>query len=506
MKKEILRMERVSYQEQDTMALDALSLNVYEGEILGLVPVNSIGIEALTRVLCYNRPLHYGYVYYNERLVNTWRHDSQIPSQIVLIQNQSSLVPNLTVLENVLVLGNHYRKIFLHKRFLKDEFRALNEKLGICIDPDAYADNLTVYERVTAELMKAVYLRSSLVVMWDVSTFVSYTELKKLHKLMEVCTREGMSFLYITPHIEETKELCQRTLCMYNGQIITSFGENRSWPQFLPFYGNRKYLELVRSQLDRPEFINKSDDIVFEMKQVNSNALHSLNLYVKKGECLVLQDMDGRIHDELLQILEGRCRCEGQILAGGKSYTPGRDVAIIQEFGTSSMLFEQMSYMDNLCFTLDHRIPKIWRSSRMRRGIRRDLEPVLGEGVFEKSISELTEQEKTALLYTRILMQHPQIVFCVRPFKGAEMEVRMQICQQVVKMLEAGIAVVIMAVNMADSLALADRVLQVRRGQELRQYLPQEFSNLPKSTPWRSLYVNLGPSDIENNQQNEQHM
>ena len=84
------------------------------------------------------------------------------------------------------------------------------------------------------------------------------------------------------------------------------------------------------------------------------------------------------------------------------------------------------------------------------------------------------------------------------------MEVRMQICQQVVKMLEAGIAVVIMAVNLADSLALADRVLQVRRGQELRQYLPQEFSNLPKSTPWRSLYVNLGPSDIENNQQNEQ--
>ena len=73
----------------------------------------------------------------------------------------------------------------------------------------------------------------------------------------------------------------------------------------------------------------------------------------------------------------------------------------------------------------------------------------------------------------------------------------MHICQQVEDLLAAGIAVVILAVNLADSLALADRVLQVRKGREVRQYLPEEYPSLPISTPWRQLYADLGYKDME---------
>ncbi len=498
MKKEILRMERVSYQEQNVMLLDGLSLNIFEGEILGLVPVNSFGVEALTKVLCHNLPLHYGYVYYKERLVNTWRHVSQITSQIMLIQNRSSLVPDLTVLENVQVLRSRFRNVIIHYRSLKEKFQELADKMEFFVEPDTYADDLTVYQRVMAELMKAVYLQSKLVILWDVSTFVSAYELKKLHKVMRQCTQEGMSFLYITPHLEETKELCQRTLCMYNGQIIKGLEKGQQWPALLPFDGNRQYENLVRSQIDQPSMPETSAAVMFEMRKIYSPSLSGLSFWVRKGECLVLQDMDGKITDELLLILRGRCPYQGEILVQGKPVYSDRSIAIVQEIATGSMLFPQLSYMDNLCFTLDHKIPKIWRSNRLRREIRRDLEPELEPGAFDKSISELTEKEKYTLLYTRIRMQHPDVVFCVRPFKGAEMETRMHICQQLEKLRKSGIAVVILAVNLADSLALADRVLQVRKGRNILQYLPENFGSLPDSTPWRRLYKEVKKSDSEN--------
>lgn len=44
------------------------------GEILGLVPVNNWGVEALFSLLTQNLPLRYGYIYFYEKTVNNW-HD-----------------------------------------------------------------------------------------------------------------------------------------------------------------------------------------------------------------------------------------------------------------------------------------------------------------------------------------------------------------------------------------------------------------------------------------------
>lgn len=45
-----------------------------------------------------------------------------------------------------------------------------------------------------------------------------------------------------------------------------------------------------------------------------------------------------------------------------------------------------------------------------------------------------------------------------------------------------------MAVNLADSLALADRLLRVGRGGTVQEYCREEFAALPVNTPWLYLY------------------
>ena len=491
MRKEILRAERISYKKQDVMLLDGLNLNVFEGEIVGLVPVNSYGVEALMEVLCYNRPLYYGFVYYNERLINSWRHEGQGSSPISLIQNRSSLAPDLTVLENLFVLGSEYKARLIHYKNLREYFGILTQKLNVSMDADAYVDSLSTYERVVAELIKAIISGSRLVIMWDVSTFVGARELRKLHRLMERCTREGMSFLYITPHLEETAQLCDRTLSMYNGQILKCMERGSPWPDIFPLPANRRYFELVRNQISKQKPPDYGEAPVLELRKISTAALSGLSLRVQKGECLVIQDMDDSVSSELLAVLQRDTRYSGEIMVEGKPRRGSRSIAVIQELATRTMLFPQLSYLDNLCFTLDHKFPRIWSDPGLRRGIRRDMAQYVGSEVFDKSIFELTENEKYDLIYTRVLMQHPAAVFCIRPFKGAEMESRMHICLLLERLLEADIAVVILAVNLGDALALADRVLQIREGRITKEYLPEDFPSLPDSTPWRRLYENF---------------
>ena len=58
MREEILRMERVTYREQGVALLENFSMKIWAGEILGLVPINHLGLYALVRLLQQNLPLH----------------------------------------------------------------------------------------------------------------------------------------------------------------------------------------------------------------------------------------------------------------------------------------------------------------------------------------------------------------------------------------------------------------------------------------------------------------
>ena len=77
MRNEVLRLEKVTLRERGVTQLDNLNLHIFEGEILGLVPIDTHGLTALCDLLRENLPLHYGYVFYREKLINTWRSPSR---------------------------------------------------------------------------------------------------------------------------------------------------------------------------------------------------------------------------------------------------------------------------------------------------------------------------------------------------------------------------------------------------------------------------------------------
>ena len=159
-----------------------------------------------------------------------------------------------------------------------------------------------------------------------------------------------------------------------------------------------------------------------------------------------------------------------------------------------TMLFHSMSYMDNLCFNLDHRFPRVWLSNGIRRSIREEYAPILGADVFDKRIDELTNRQKYDLVFTRLLLQRPKVAFFIHPFKKAEVSIRSHLWELMERLLKKDIAVVILAVNLADSLALADRLVRLRQGTVHEVYRREDFAKLPVNTPWLYLYREKYPN------------
>ena len=489
MREEMLRMERVTYMNQGITGLDNFSMTIWAGEILGLVPVNNAGMEALFTLLKQNLPLHYGYIYYHEKLINEWSNPKGGTNRISIIRTQSSLAKDLTVADNIFVLRAGFRKWFMQPEVLRRQLLPFMEEIKVDIPADAYVDELSVFEKFVVELLKAVIAGNRLIVLESISTFVSDSELVKLHEILRFYAKRGISFLYITVHFEETRQFCDRTALMEDGHILKYFDTGDSTPEniFLPCVED--YDRWVRMQLDVSEE-SKGEKAAFEIKSLYHGNLRNLNVRVNAGECVVVQDTDNCALRDFLSLLREEKPRSGQILVGGRAVKNVRDrrIAIIQELPVETMIFQSMSYLDNLCFNMDHRFKKVWFSKGIRKSIVSEYGALLGEDVFYKRIGDLTTRQKYDLVYTRILLQNPGVVFCVQPFKKADVSIRSHIWELLERFLKKGIAVVILAVNLADSLALADRLIRIQDGSVQEIYNKEDFVKLPINTPWLYLY------------------
>ena len=485
MREEVLRLSEVTYVEQGVVQLEDFCLSVFAGEIVGVLHRSGHGISALIDLLRLNLPLRAGSVYYRGERVNSWRAPGRHDNRIGVIKSQSSLVEDLTVADNIFVLRPGFRSWLVRPRVLAGQVQPVLDSLGVDIRADALVSALSPFERVVVELVKAVVAGCRLIILREIGTIISDVELERLHALLRRYARKGISFLYISYHYEELMQLCDRTAVYSNGRIITVL----TLKDGDALYGG-DYLERVREQL-RHSPASRPASSALELRDLRGGAVQGVSLTAAPGECVVLQDLQNLVFGDLISILLGERRAEsGEILLGGKPFSPHptREIAIIRELPDVSMIFPEMSCLDNLCMTVDHRLPEIWRSRRAREGLRREWAQRMGEDVFTLYPDRMTRRQRYDVVYQRILLQRPRVVLCVQPFRGADLDTRMHIWELLEELLHSGAAVVILAVNLADAFTLADRLVRVRRGASCEVYERSEFDRLPFSAPWLNLY------------------
>lgn len=485
MRQEVLRMTRVTYQEQGSVLLKNFNLSILAGEIMGVLPLNDgHGLTALIELLRRNLPLQAGNIYYCEELLNSWRSVSLRYNRIGVIQSNSCLVDGMTVADNIFVLRPGFKAWPIRPKILRRQLQPLLDKVDVGISADDYIEHLTNFQRFVVELVKALVAGSRLIILRDVSTFISDMELSRLHDILRYCAGEGISILYLGFHYEELTQICDRTAFFSNGRIIKILGHEALNIKRVEYYN-----DIVRQQMHHQ--CCKKGMPVLRVKALSGGAVETLSFDVAAGECVVLQDLQNQMLWNLVELFTGERPIEsGEICLDGVPYRPGRNrqIAIITERPDISMIFPQLSYLDNLAMTLDHRVPELWRSGRVQEGLKQEYMGRLGSEVFDLPPEKLTKRQKYDLVYQRILLQKPKVVFCIQPFKGADLEMRIHIWELLESILDKGIALVILAVNLADSLALASRLIRIRRGAPPEIYEQPDFARIPFDAPWLDLY------------------
>ena len=479
MKTEILRLERVTIKKDDTTPLENFNLNIFQSEIMGLVCLNITGEESLIELIRQNLPIHYGRVYFNEVLVNNYQYSSFTLNKVFVIDQKNSLIEDLTVADNVFILRRGLRKFFINDRILNEQLRRFTEELGIDIDGRELVGNLSSYEKCVVKLLRAVIMGAKLIVIRDVSRSISAAELSNFHKLLKYYCQKGFSFLYICNHHEEAFKICDRLRLMRDGKILKMFDRNEFENEKVLPYFMSEYANITKFKVD-----NYSESEILAFQDVCTENLNNLTFSIIKGECTVLLDVDNIVLADILGLMNGELEQDrGNILLEDVQYTEqqarhaiAHGLAFIQENPTQTMLFKEMSYIKNLCFMIDKRKNPIHIKKSVNKSIIHEYEPSVGEEIYETNIMNMKLQSLYNLVYYRIHLCNPKLVFCVQPFAGLDMYMRLHLIELMNHLRKRGITVVILDVNIEDSLAIADKLIVLAKGRFSTEHSRSEFS------------------------------
>lgn len=476
MKEEILCLEKVSIPP----SLDDVNLYITKGEIVGLIPINILGVDELIELISDGLSLHYGYVSYNGKIVNDYLEPNPKNNNVVIIDKEPTLIDSLTVYENLFVLRKRFNQHIINKRMLFQQAIRLLDEVEIDINPDALVETLDIYEKVILQLVKAQINRAPLVVLKDISSFVNEKDILKLHKLIKLLSKKGMSFLYICNHHQEAFLLSNRCYLMKEGHMVKNLLPYEMTEDIMEYYSYVFNKSL--SKEERQELYENIDskEIIFSIKNLYYDKLSDFNMELHKGETVVVLDSDNTIIDNLSTLFKKEIiPTKGSILLNNKEITQNdRRIAFIEKKPLKSNLFPSLSVMDNILFCADHKLKKLWLDHRIEKSIAKKLETELGNMVYEKDLLNLNEVELYKVLQQKVLFQNPDILILVQPFSFLDLYQRIRNIEYFDTLKKRGTSIIILALSLSDTLQVADKLYFAQDGKILNEYERNDFDSL----------------------------
>lgn len=476
MKEEMLRLDNVTRRINGDILLDDVNLYLMKGEIVGFIASEDKGKQELIDLLRQNLPIAYGRIYLNGRLVNSYAHSDYSYNKVYVIDQKGSLVPDLTVADNIFVMRRGFKKRIISRRVLARQVKRIFGQFNISVDPGQVVSRLKPLKRCLVELVRAQFMGCGLIILRDFNNFLSHEDIGAVCEIMEQFCRMGIAFLYIGNHHEDVFKICHRAVLFSGGQVQKVFmpGELDD-AHIAPFIARFGIASRKRWSL--------GEEAVLEFQNVCCRHLKGLSFQVRAGECAALLDMDNNAIGDILGIMTGGAQAEkGKVLLKGGEYTRSialqflsRGVAVIEDDPVHSMIFRDLSCLENLTFLLDRKLGRSVIPEKYLKSVVGEYLPLIGGALLEPDVGMVEPEILYQLVYYRIHLYNPRVVLCVSPFACGDVRCRGLVLKLVQKLKNKGIAVLLLLVNISDSMEVADRLLVLKGGRISQEYMEDEF-------------------------------
>ncbi len=455
----------------EVIANRQIDFSLRQGEIQALLGENGAGKTTLMRILYGLYTADEGQIIVNGQEVEIKSPKDAIRSGIGMVTQHFTLVPTLTVAENV-VLG-YTRGFRLNMSELQNEVAKAASQFGIELATDALVRHLSVGERQRVEILKSLYRNARVLILDEPTAVLVPQEVEVLFETLQRLKQEGMSIVFISHKLYEVMAICDRITVLRDGQLVGTVEK-----------ATTNQAELARMMVGRETFgvVRQGEyaqggalqiENLSALDEKGLPALKNINLELKRGEILGIAGVSGNGQTELSQVLSGtrkphsgKILLDGQDLAGA---TPAQFTALgvgrIPEDRHSGIVAE-LDVAENLA--LENLDDFVNRGFLDRKTIHENAKRLIAEYQIKASptdrIRTLSGGNIQKVLLARALANNPQIVIAAQPTRGLDVGATEYVRTKLLEQRNAGAAVLLISEDLDEVITLSDRIAVIYEG------------------------------------------
>ena len=479
-RKELLRISHVSMERDGEQLLDDLEFQMFAGEIFGLVARNRKGQKEMVDLICRNDPITLGSVWYDGKIVNSYSYSSGESNKVALIEQKSHLVQGLSVVDNLFILREGFKKYFINEQVIFSQaVRFALRKRDLRSSSISGWKTFRSWSGALWSSEKHCY-PAAIWSSWTTrQTTLSQYELYVPADAKKDPERGGISVLYVGNHHQELFKIADRTASFFRTGIYKVFERDEMTDENMaPYTSEWKILSTENEQ--------ENDDGILHFHTVGAGNLNGLRFILHRGKCVTLLDKENKIAGDMMDLMTGKMRCKsGWITVDHVTYTQKKagnyldeGIAVIPADGVNRLLFLEMSYMENLTFLLDRKLKKSLIPGKIYKSIHSEYLPLVGPVIDAPCVRDIPQEDQFALLYHKMNLLRPRVMICIQPLAKGDMFCRMKILNALREIQKQGTAILMITSSVSDTMDISDRLLVVEQGKVAASYDRSEFKRI----------------------------
>jgi ABC-type sugar transport system ATPase subunit/ribose/xylose/arabinose/galactoside ABC-type transport system permease subunit len=478
-------------------ALRGVDLTVLLGEVHAVVGENGAGKSTLMRILAGAEHADAGEIRWRGESVSVGSPAAAIELGIAEIYQELSLVPSLSVAENIFL--GHERLLpggFVSSAALERSAAGVLATLGVAgaERPDAPVETLSVAGRQMAEIAKAVSRNASLLIMDEPTASLGEVEASSLFALIRRLRERGLSVVYVSHRLEEVLEISDRITVMRDGAVVDVVAASEATIE-------RLIGLMVGRELEPGEHsAGKAGEVVLSARGLAvPPRVIDASLDVRAGEIVAIWGLVGSGRSSLARALAGLLPIErGEVVVHGRGFHRLRPTSALRagivyltEDRKSEGLMLDRSLRENVALaSLKSRSAGGFvRRGEETRALSRLVEALrLRTRSLEVPARNLSGGTQQKAMLARALLARPRVLIVDEPTRGIDIGSKAEIYQLLRKIAADGCGVIVVSSDLPEVLIIADRIAVMREGTiatEIKRGEVTEDALLAAATPGR---------------------
>ena len=467
-------------------ALDNVNFALESGEVHVLFGENGAGKSTLISLLAgADRPTS-GEIRFDGHSVEFANVHEARELGISAVFQEFSLIPQMTVSENILLGSEPTTKGWLDVNSQNQKVQEILEDLNFEIEPHRKVEQLSRAEQQMVEIAKAFRSNLSVLILDEPTASLTIHETGQLFKLIARLKENGVGIIYITHRLAEIREIGDRITVLRDGQFIDCVDANSS-----------KEEELVNLMTGRvvgqifPTIKSSPNQTILEVENLTSKdgSLHDVSISVKQGEIVGLAGLVGSGKSRCGQACFGALPLRGGNLKFKGNRIESPTVRRMMDMGMLYLppdrrkdgLFMMRSARENVS------ISSLWNSQFSNWGfLKQPNESTIVGGITDRlnlspnRIEQIAERfsggNQQKLMLARCLAAEYDLTIFDEPTVGVDVSARVAIYSFLAELCENGVAVILISSDLPEILHLSHRTYVFHQGRVQAELVGSEIT------------------------------